>query len=87
MLYNFWRKKRIICRKLGLQEDFHAIYLKNEGQTDGANLTRGKDFELLRSLVEVIAERDRVVQFEDSAGLGPAFQIDRFWSLKNATGG
>jgi len=68
-----------------LQEHCSIVQFKYQIETHGAYLPGRENLELLRSLVEVISKRDRVMQFENSTFGRPAFQVDRLWRLKNAT--
>ena len=54
------RRKEEYCFS---QEHLRSIDLEDEEETDGADFARDENLELLRSLVEVIAERDRVVEY------------------------
>ena len=60
------------------QKHLRPIDLENEGEADGANFARGENLELLRTLVEVVAERDCVVYREDGPRFSPTFQVDGF---------
>lgn len=63
------------------------VDFKDKVKSDGANLSRAQEFELLRPLIEIIAERQRIMEHHDAAVLLPAFEIDRFRSLENFAGG
>ena len=68
-----------------LQKHFCSIQLKDEIDANGANLPRSENLELLRSLVEIVSERDRIMQFKDGTGLSPTLQVHGFRGFKNTT--
>ena len=63
---------------------FEAVDLEDAADAGLAYLMRVKQFELLGSLVEVVAQGDAVAPALDLPALGPEFQVNRVARAQHA---
>ena len=70
-----------------LQKHLTIVQFEYQIDTYCAYFAWCENLELLRSFIEVISERDGIVQGEDCARTSPTSQADRFRCTKDTTGG
>ena len=61
----------------------YSVNLENTYQTGSANLSAVEQFELLRALIEVVAQGDAVAPALDLPALGPELDINRVAGLEH----
>ena len=65
------------------EEARNPIHLKDEAEANSPDLIGLQDLHLLRTFVEVVSQRQHIIQFKDTSVLRPAFDIDRLRSLQH----
>ena len=60
-----------------------SIHLKDKAEANRPNLIGLQDLHLLRTFVEVVSQRQHIIEFKDTSVLRPAFDIDRLRSLQH----
>lgn len=70
-----------------LQKHFHVINAEHADQSGCPDLTAIKQFELLCSLVKVVAQGDAVAPALDLPALGPELDINRVAGLEHPAKG
>ena len=69
------------------EEARNPIHLEDKAEANCSNLIGLQELHLLRTFVEVVSQRQHVIEHEDTAVFGPAFDVDRLWSLQHLTSG
>lgn len=65
------------------QEHLTPVHLEDECEPDGTYLVRRQTFELLRTFIEVVPQRHRVVDDKHRARPRPALDGERFRRLEH----
>ena len=65
------------------EEARNPIHLKDKAEANSSNLIGLQDLHLLRTFVEVVSQRQHIIEFKDASVLCPAFDIDRLRSLQH----
>ncbi len=60
-----------------------SIHLKDKAEANSPDLIGLQKLHLLRTFVEVVSQRQHIIQFKDASVLRPAFDIDRLRSLQH----
>ena len=60
-----------------------SIHLKDKAEANSPDLIGLQDLHLLRTFVEVVSQRQHIIQFKDTSVFCPAFDIDRLRSLQH----
>ena len=65
------------------EEARNPIHLKDKAEANSPNLIGLQELHLLRTFVEVVSQRQHIIEFKDASVLRPAFDIDRLRSLQH----
>ena len=65
------------------EEAGDSIHLKDKAEANSPDLIGLQDLHLLRTFIEVVSQRQHIIQFKDASVLRPAFDIDRLRSLQH----
>ena len=65
------------------EEAGDSIHLKDKAEANSPDLIGLQDLHLLRTFVEVVSQRQHIIEFKDASVLRPAFDIDRLRSLQH----
>ena len=60
-----------------------SIHLEYQAEANSPDLIGLQDLHLLRTFVEVVSQRQHIIEFKDASVLRPAFDIDRLRSLQH----
>jgi hypothetical protein len=65
------------------EEARDSIHLKDKAEANSPDLIGLQDLHLLRTFVEVVSQRQHIIEFKDASVLRPAFDVDRLRSLQH----
>jgi hypothetical protein len=65
------------------EEARDSIHLKDKAEANSPDLIGLQELHLLRTFVEVVSQRQHIIQFKDASVLRPAFDVDRLRSLQH----
>ena len=65
------------------EEARDSIHLEDKAEANSPDLIGLQDLHLLRTFIEVVSQRQHIIQFKDASVLRPAFDIDRLRSLQH----
>ncbi len=65
------------------EEARDSIHLKDKAEANSPDLIGLQDLHLLRTFIEVVSQRQHIIEFKDASVLRPAVDIDRLRSLQH----
>jgi hypothetical protein len=65
------------------EEAGDSIHLEDKAEANSPDLIGLQELHLLRTFVEVVSQRQHIIEFKDASVLRPAFDIDRLRSLQH----